>query len=372
MARLSKGVRERKDGLLEKRFSVNGKGYSVYGHTKKEIEEKEMQLREKIRNGVYKENKSITLDYYFAEWLRRKEKYNKGNTLKNYKSIYYNHISDTLGKCKVSSIEKRQVLDLQDKLLNTTSVYTVNFTIRILRIILNDAIADEIIIKNPCYKIKAIKSDKEKATETIHRALTIEEQKAFMSYARSNFYYELFAFMLLTGMRVGEVGALTWKDIDNKNNVIHVNKTITFDKDNKATIGTPKTETSNRDIPMTEDIRRILKEQRTKTDILFNGVQPIDNHIFVTSYGTQICSDYVIKSINSIIKTMKKSGITIKPFTTHAFRDTFATRYIEQGGNPQTLKTILGHSSFAMTMDLYAHVLPNTKQEEMQRLSFII
>ena len=53
-------------------------------------------------------------------------------------------------------------------------------------------------------------------------------------------------------------------------------------------------------------------------------------------------------------------------------RDTFATRFIEQGGTPQTLKTILGHSTLSMTMDLYAHVLPNTKAEEMNRVQISV
>ena len=58
----------------------------------------------------------------------------------------------------------------------------------------------------------------------------------------------------------------------------------------------------------------------------------------------------------------------IAPFTSHALRDTFATRCIEQGGNPQTLKTILGHSSYSVTMDLYSQVLPNTRKEEMEKI----
>lgn len=62
----------------------------------------------------------------------------------------------------------------------------------------------------------------------------------------------------------------------------------------------------------------------------------------------------------------------IEHFSAHALRDTFATRYIEQGGSPQVLKTILGHNSLAMTMDLYSHVLPNTKQKEMESVRIVI
>jgi integrase len=62
---------------------------------------------------------------------------------------------------------------------------------------------------------------------------------------------------------------------------------------------------------------------------------------------------------------LEQNGTPVEKFSHHAFRDTFATRYIQNGGTLQTLKTILGHSSFAMTADLYAHVMPNTKQDEM-------
>ena len=64
----------------------------------------------------------------------------------------------------------------------------------------------------------------------------------------------------------------------------------------------------------------------------------------------------VNRAISDALARLEERGKPIEHFTAHALRDTFATRYIEQGGNPQTLKTILGHNSLAMTMDLYSHV----------------
>ena len=87
---------------------------------------------------------------------------------------------------------------------------------------------------------------------------------------------------------------------------------------------------------------------------------------FVKPQGMQS----VIKNILECVK--KETGPEIEYFSLHALRATFATRAIECGMNPQTLKTILGHSSFALTMDLYSHVLPNTKTEEMNRMKAII
>ncbi|GCA66822.1 hypothetical protein KGMB01110_12580 [Mediterraneibacter butyricigenes] len=75
--------------------------------------------------------------------------------------------------------------------------------------------------------------------------------------------------------------------------------------------------------------------------------------------------------IDRIVKRIRKDGIDFPHITSHTFRHTFATRAIEAGMHPQVLKAILGHSSLAMTMDLYSHVLPDTKAEEMQKISQI-
>ena len=84
--------------------------------------------------------------------------------------------------------------------------------------------------------------------------------------------------------------------------------------------------------------------------------------------GKAIASSTVSSAIDNVLKRLRQQDIEIERFTHHAFRDTFATRYIEEGGNMQTLQKILGQSSLAMTADLYAHVLPNTKQQEMQQI----
>ena len=236
-----------------------------------------------------------------------------------------------------------------------------------LKEILNSAVGAEIISKSPAAYVSYVVSTEDSAAETIHRALTEEEQAAFMAAAKGDFYYEFMAFMLLTGMRGGEVAALQWSDIDYKKNVIHVTKTTTRDKDAKLSVGTPKTKTSIRDVPMNENIYSILGTMKDRTNIL-----SFDNLVFPSMYGRYTNLATVNRSIISILRQLKKQGVYIEHFSCHAFRDTFATRAIEQGMQPQTLKTILGHSSLAMTMDLYAHVLPNTKQEEMSRISIAI
>ncbi len=372
MARLGAGVRKRTDGTFEKRFSIGGKRYSVYGKNTKELSLKEQDIRKKIEAGLYTDNRNLTLDGYFKEWIAGKRGSIKGNTAKWYASYYKCNISPSMGSMKLQKIERRQVAAFQKELSEgDLSIQTCNNILKILKVILNDAVADEIIAKNPAEGIKPLKNVSAKAAETYHRALTEQEQKDFMHEMADDYYYEFVAFLLCTGMRFGEAAALTWSDIDHKQNVIHVTKTVTFNEDNTRTTGTPKSAAGQRDIPMNDAIKGILAKQRKKQSMII-PISGAERLVFVSVYGKMVNNCAVNRAISGALTRLEEKGRPIERFTAHAMRDTFATRYIEQGGNPQTLKTILGHSSLAMTMDLYSHVLPNTKQKEMDNLKIVL
>lgn len=373
MARLPSGVRKKSNGTYEKRFTIEGKRYSVGGRTQKEVLEREIEVRKLLAEGTYRSNCNITLDQWYEEWEKQKILEVKGSSIRVYRNQYKKHISPAIGKVKVQKLEKREVKNMMEKLPETLSTETYNSILRVIKLILHDAVREEVISKNPADGIKS-RSRKKTATKTYHRALTIDEQKVFMDEIKNDYYYEFIALMISTGMRQGEVVALEWKDIDYANNVIHITKTMTTSSNGKNIIGdSPKSDSGYRDIPITENIKNILKTQKEKMRLL-NGIDiiPIENRIFQTSRGNMPSNEVINRAISEALERLKKKGIEIEHFTSHALRDTFATRYIEQGGNPQTLKTILGHSSLAMTMDLYSHVLPNTKQEEMDRIKISI
>ena len=372
MARLGAGVRKRADGTLEKRFTVDGKRYSVFGKSAKELSQKEQGARNQIEAGLYTDNRNLTLDGYFKEWIARKRGVIKGNTIKWYASYYKCHISPSIGNVKLQKIERRRVLEFQKELSESgLSIRTCNSIINIVKIILNEAVKEEIIMKNPADGVKALKETGAKAAETYHRALTEQEQKDFMQEIKDDYYYEFVAFLLCTGMRFGEAAVLTWNDIDYKRNVIHVTKTVTFNEDSTRATGTPKSAAGKRDIPMNDAIKGILAKQKKKQSMII-PISGAERLVFVSVYGQQLDNGTVNRAIRCALARLKEKGSLIEHFTAHAMRDTFATRYIEQGGSPQTLKTILGHSSLAMTMDLYSHVLPNTKQKEMDNLKIVI
>jgi len=365
-------MRKKVNGLFEKRFTVDGKRYSAYGHNVKECTENETLMREEIKAGLYTSNRNITLDSYFDEWEKSRTGVIKDSSIKMNRSRYNNHIKSVLGETKLQKIEKREIVKLQQNLAQRLSASTTNSVIVLLKTVLNAAVDDEIIIKNPAASVKPLRmDDRPKASETIHRALTREEQQAFIQEAKQEWLYEFFCFSLCTGMRLNEIVALKWQDIDYINNVIHVTKTVSWKQGGGITETSPKSETSKRDIPMNDTIKKVLQMQRKKMAMIYGEIvaRKMDSNIFIGSNGSRaVASSTVVFSINNVLKRLRQQGIEIERFTHHAFRDTFATRYIEEGGNMQTLQKILGHSSLAMTADLYAHVLPSTKQQEMKQV----
>lgn len=198
-------------------------------------------------------------------------------------------------------------------------------------------------------------------------ALTREQQTLFMEFAKDSYLYNYFAVSLRSGMRSGEIRGLKLGDIDKENGVIHVRRTLKYINKQGFFEDTPKTKSSLRDIPLTSDLIALLEDQKN-----FWGfkIEKIDRYIFCNEMGEALSLMKVRREIDRIIKEIRSAGHEDFPhFSSHTFRHTFATRAIEAGMPPQVLKTILGHSSLAMTMDLYSHVLPDTKSQEMEKIA---
>ncbi len=368
MARKKKmgaGYRQRADGRIEYRWSIGDRRFSVCGRTLEECKEKEAEKRKEIESGSYVGNRDITLDKYFIEYANSREGRIKDAT-QDQNRITYKRISPVLGNVKVREIERRQVILLQDQLKNQYKSTTVNDTAMLLSSILNAAMIDGIIDKNPCFGVKRIKHTEAPARETIHRALTREETERFFSASqdRGSWFYNLYAFLLNSGMRIGEAVALRRSDIDTRKGVIHIRRTITRTTGGRVVGDTTKTRTSKRDIPFTPALKDILQRQeQLNREVFHNEPTAIDGLIFRTMRGKIITSSTITKDMEA---TQTAAGID--HFSAHAFRDTFATFALESGMTPQTLKEVLGHSSFSMTMDLYAHVLADTKADEMAKV----
>lgn len=369
MARaLPQGFRRKANGSIEYRFMIGDQRFSVSGSTVRECREKERIKAAKVAAGQYTRNERITIRQYFEEWMKAREGTVTASSLHTVKTEM-KPVLDLIGAERVAKVERRQIIALQRDLQKSFTTTGTNYRVGILKSMFKAAVLDGVIARNPCEGVKSLKRTEVSARDTIHRALTLEEQEAFFRAAEGEWLYELLCFLIQTGCRVGEALALRWSDIDQRKNVIRVRRTIVATDRGTEISDRTKSRAGMRDIPLTEDILETLRRQRQKVrDVFGEKVERIDGLVFIGITGKGCCQKQTVHL--AIKRTAKRAGID--HISTHCLRDTFATRAIEGGMNPQTLKTILGHESFSMTMDLYAHVLPNIRQEEMNRIKISI
>ena len=375
---LGEGITQRKDGRYQARYTDRfGNRKTLYARTLKEIKEKFADADYENRKCMNSVNDATTLDEWYQKWMRVYKIPNiRQNTKRHYASVYTKHISPTLGKIRLNKVTKLQIQslinDLHDKGLQWE---TQNKVRMLLTDMFNYAIGDQFVIRNPCKGVKCrAKKPNKKA-----RYLTEDEQALFFECCAGRWYDNLFNVAINTGLRPGELAALTWDDIDLKNMVINVEHTLVyqkFDGDDKKTYhleGT-KTDGSVRTVPINQECLKYLKRQYVQKNVLSRRItgNTIFDCLFVTRRNNPInATDYsnaiteVLKDINEKLDPIEQ----IENFSGHAFRHTFATRCIESGMRPKTLQILLGHASLKTTMDMYVHLDDKTKHEQMKLLN---
>lgn len=365
-------TQKRNDSRYQKFFRFGGKAYTVYGRTPTEAEAAKTAKLAELEAGVIdRENPRLNAYYErFTEYRRSstKEATIRGqvNQFKKCTAItIYNNVK--FGDMRMRDIKPKDVQTVQKALEALgNSTRTINDAMSHLNHVFNAAVRDDTIDKNPCKSIDKLRRTEPPARDTIHRALSREETAAFLEAAKDSYFINVFKIMLSTGMRIGEVGALMESDIDR--NYIHVTKTITRGEDGGYFIGdSPKTSDSNRTIPLTDATRDILRQQRMLNEMLFGAVD-LSKPLFRSPWG------YLLKE-NSLNREIKKytDKLGMEYFTSHSLRATFATRFIEQ--RPQDYKIlseILGHADTAITLNLYTHVMDDSRIAAMNAISIAL
>lgn len=217
------------------------------------------------------------------------------------------------------------------------------------------------LVKNPMtdfIKPKSRKKDK------IVRALTIEEQQLFTEYLlKQNIedfrYRNVFLIQMYMGLRIGEALALRKGDIDLKNNLMHVNRTITTGKNSKPVMGdSTKTYAGIRELPIPKYLLPYIVEQLRKSN------NNKDNLLFVSKEETLVDG----RIANNILKKAL-SSLGINGISTHSLRHTYGTRNVEAGMRAVALQRLMGHKDISVTLNTYTSVFNRYKESEMEKVN---
>lgn len=370
MPKLPAGMRKTKQGAYESRFTLDGKRYSVYGKSIRECKEKEDARKREILEGLSAANREYTLDQYFEKWEQARLGSVRESTIRTERYIY--RLVGTLplsgdgprfGELRLRMLGSQHVKDAQSLLRQRYSVSTVNRAMSVVKAMLESAVVERLISWNPSRSLRLLKDAKKPPRETIHRALTLEETEAFFrtARARGSWYVHFYAFLLNTGCRFGEAGALKPKDISD--GLIRIERTLTRTINGRLVIGSDaKTGHSVRVIPARQEALDALSAQQEQNRLHFADAEGGDPElpIFRAPRGGLLGARCIGSDIDRICR-----DAGIERFTAHAFRDTFATRAVESGMQAKTLQEILGHADISITMNLYAHVMEETKRRQM-------
>lgn len=376
MARRGENIYKRKDGRWEARiifdYTPEGKACYryLYGKTYQEARNKKNRMLAELQNSsmtrTFQRNYlKITLDQVMEEWLESHRDSLKESTYTTYVSLYERHLKPDLGNCRMTALTTEKIdAYLKEKLKSGRLDHRGGLspkTVADIRSILLMGLKFARSKKYPCADSGEIFYPSMHSQE-IQVLSKLEQQKLEEAvFAANNSISAGILLALYSGLRIGEICALQWKDIRFEEKNLQISKTIirirNLDSDSKqktkVIIDRPKTDTSIRTIPLPEFLIEYLEDfwKEDDTYLLTGTKYFMEPRIYLRKYK----------------EILTEAGLG--DYTFHCLRHTFATRCVENGFDVKALSEILGHANVSTTLQRYVHPSMDSKREQIERLA---
>ena len=364
-------IHKRKDGRWEGRCpqgrNPNGtvKYTSVYGKSYREVKEKLLTISKTMATKNIPRSQDKTFDQILQLWMENNKLRLKGATVNKYQNLIDAHIISGLGSIRMGELDATDINKfLNERLLcgrmNGTGGLSPSY-VRSMAIVINAAV-NFAVAEGLCSPMKSAISKPvlNKKEITVFDKKTQQKLEAFLlknlDLTKAGIFISLH-----TGMRIGEVCALSWEDIDLGQNIIHVRHTVArvrksdshSDRTTELIINSPKTKASSRDIPISSKLLPVLLE-----------IQRISSTGFVISQTNSFTHPRTYEM--RYHKALKECNV--EKLNYHALRHTFATRCIEAGVDVKSLSEILGHGNVSITLNTYVHSSMEMKRNQLEKL----
>ncbi|MBO1305739.1 tyrosine-type recombinase/integrase [Enterococcus sp. 669A] len=366
--RRGENIYRRKDRRWEGRYAVgkkeNGKTKykSVYGKTLQEVREKLYPLKVKYQIILHVQGEATISFYEWGyQWLEEVQSGVKQSTHANYKYKLTQYVLSVLGNYALNELDEQAGEELLKSLKGRGfSPSMIQAVFRITKQCVNLAIRKKLIKENPFKAIQLPKVEQVK-----NQALTKQEQKRLEIAATEDEKGRGIPVLLAlhAGLRIGEIAALTWKDLDFENNLIHVRSTyqrvfsLLEGQKTELVFTSSKTSSSVRSIPMSKLLKEVLLKRKQASIgefVVANKNKPLEPRLLTYHF-------HQIRQMANLPETHF-----------HQLRHTFATRCLECKGDIMSVSAMLGHSSTQMTLDRYAGSVMEQRIQVVEQMAHSI
>ena len=377
-------IRKRADGRWEGIYSA---GYdqqtgklirkSIYGKNQKEVRQKLSKVTTEIDEGLYLEPAKMTLSDWMDLWYKEYTFDKKYSTLKGYKAQINKHIRPGIGKYNLSQLNPMILQrffnhlsepDEKGKVLSPKSIKNIYI---ILSGILEQAVENEMISKNPCKKVKLPKVYNKQITP-----LTDKQVKDFLEIISTDeIYGTILRVIVFTGLRLGEAMGLTWDCVDFEKGALNINKQLQRrpQKDGGSTLTSVKSG-KPRILKPAPFVMQLLKiryteqiMQKQRSEDLWLAWSNEEEHKKALVF-TNLQGGYLIPK--RVYLHFKSAAVAIgaPDARVHDLRHTYAVLSLQNGDDIKTVQENLSHASAAFTLDVYGHVSDRMKKESANRM----
>jgi integrase len=327
-------------------FSPDGKQLLKYGvaASRQQAERDKSQAVADRDRGLLPLPSRLTLNDWLPRWLDGKAPTLAPKTIANYRYLSERHLCPLLGDRRLQELKPSDLRGAYQALVQRGYSRSLLHQVRvILKGALHEALLDEVVSRNVAEVARLPSFKRTRAA----RALDQEEARRFLEVAHEQRLGVLFEFVIATGLRRGEVCALSWKHVDLDAGILRVRENVTV-VSGRATLGAPKTESGIRDLHLAPETVTLLRRHLATQTAELALPSP---HVFTNRAGVRLYPDSLTKISGRVAV---KAGLGTVRF--HDLRHTYASLMLSQGVPMEVVSEKLGHSRPSTTADIYRHI----------------
>ncbi len=349
-------------GTVQVGVDENGKRRrrTVYGRTRTDVLRKVDEIRQQIAQGTIPETSTLKLGQYLDRWLSDTASPRvRASTLRHYDRMVRVHIKRHVGGVRLASLSPLHVQGLHRALGEAgASPRCVQQAHTVLHVALSDAVRLGLIARNVC---DAVSRPRAPRHEIVH--LDQDQVRRLFEAAQGDRFEALYVLAVTSGMRLGELLGLAWRDVDLESRTVEVRRSLS-EHGSDLWLEEPKTAKSRRRIDLPRIAVAALRKHRARLGAVPHG----ERLVFTDSCGGPVRrSNLERRSFKPLLRRAELPNVTF-----HALRHTAATLMLRAGIHPKVVQERLGHSQIALTLDTYSHAVPTLQRDAADRLDTLL